>query len=74
MENADEDIARAGRWPVRKISSGNLNTKETCKFPPQISVKCRCHGVNSLIKPVEIFHRDGKEPSLIEKQPFPTII
>lgn len=73
MEHAHEDIARAGRWPVRKISSGDLNSKRTCKFLPQICAKCRFHGPYNMIKPEEIFHRDGKEPSLIEKQPFPTV-
>lgn len=34
MESAHEDIARAGSWPVRKVSSGGLNFKKTCKFLP----------------------------------------
>lgn len=34
MESAHEDIARAESWPVRKVSSGGLNFKKTCKFLP----------------------------------------
>lgn len=55
MERAYEDIATAGRWPARKVSSGDLNSKETCKFLPQICPKCRFHMAYNLIKPEEIF-------------------
>lgn len=43
MEHAHEDIARAGRWPARKISSGDLNSRKTHKFLPPICAKCRFH-------------------------------
>lgn len=67
MERAHEDISRAGRWPIRKIYSGDLNSINTCKFLPRTFAQCRFHGAYYLIKPQETFHRDGKEPPLIEK-------
>lgn len=55
VECAREDIARAGRWPVRKVFSGHLNSKKTCKYLLQICAKCRFHVAYNLIKPGEIF-------------------